>query len=76
MFQGRSSARGLPFRLFFRVKYYVENVNQLRLDQTRHLYYLQLRRDILGKGLCYSNKTIKVSIFVQTQRPIAVSNQH
>ena len=37
------------FAVIFRVKYYVENVNQLSLSSTRHLYYLQLRKDILGK---------------------------
>jgi ribosomal protein L30/L7E len=41
--------RKLKFTVFFRVKYYVENVNQLRLSQTRHLYYLQLRKDVLGE---------------------------
>lgn len=36
--------------MFFRVKFYVENVSMLRLSQTRHQYYLQLRKDILGEG--------------------------
>ncbi|XP_030835107.1 tyrosine-protein phosphatase non-receptor type 13 isoform X4 [Strongylocentrotus purpuratus] len=35
------------FTVFFRVKYYVENVSLLRDQLTRHQYYLQLRRDIL-----------------------------
>ena len=37
------------FTLFFRVKYYVENVSQLVQPLTRHLYYLQLRKDTMGK---------------------------
>ena len=40
-----------PFTVFFRVKYYVENVSQLAQPLTRHLYYLQLRKDLMGK-LC------------------------
>lgn len=36
------------FTVFFRVKYYVENVSQLLQPLTRHLYYLQLRKDLLG----------------------------
>ena len=40
-----------PFTLFFRVKFYVENVNMLRLAQTLHQYYLQLRKDVLGEGV-------------------------
>ncbi|XP_063969005.1 tyrosine-protein phosphatase non-receptor type 13-like isoform X2 [Lytechinus pictus] len=35
------------FTVFFRVKYYVENISLLRDQLTRHQYYLQLRRDIL-----------------------------
>lgn len=38
-----------PFTVFFRVKFYVENVNQLRSPLTLHLYYLQLRQDLLGQ---------------------------
>ena len=36
------------FTVFFRVKFYVENVSQLSQRLTRHLYYLQLRKDIMG----------------------------
>ena len=38
------------FTVFFRVKFYVENVNQLRDPLTLHLYYLQLRQDLLGQS--------------------------
>ena len=38
------------FNVFFRVKFYAENINDLKFAQTRHLYYLQLRKDILGEG--------------------------
>ena len=38
-----------PLTVFFRVKYYVENVSQLAPPLTRHLYYLQLRKDTMGK---------------------------
>ena len=45
------------FTAFFRVTFYVENISTLKYSQTRHQYYLQLRRDILGLyttcSLCY-----------------------
>lgn len=35
------------FTLFVRVKYYVDSIMSLRHSETRHLYYLQLRHDVL-----------------------------
>nr|XP_006812581.1 PREDICTED: tyrosine-protein phosphatase non-receptor type 13-like [Saccoglossus kowalevskii] len=35
------------FTLFFRVKFYLENISSLRHQVTKHQYYLQLRKDIL-----------------------------
>ena len=43
------STHHIPFTLFFRVKYYVENVRQLSQSFTWHLYYLQLRKDLMGE---------------------------
>lgn len=52
------------FIVFFRVKYYIENVTQLRLPQTRHQYYLQLRKDLLeGKMYCHEETALKVAAF-------------
>ena len=47
------STHHVPFTLFFRVKYYVENVNQLSQPLTWHLYYLQLRKDLMGETGIY-----------------------
>ncbi|CAH1795007.1 unnamed protein product [Owenia fusiformis] len=33
--------------LYFRVKFYADSIESIRHDTTRHLFYLQLRRDIL-----------------------------
>uniref|UniRef100_A0A671MTT1 Band 4.1-like protein 4B n=1 Tax=Sinocyclocheilus anshuiensis TaxID=1608454 RepID=A0A671MTT1_9TELE len=43
---------GLPYRLFFRVKFYSSEPNNLHEEFTRYLFVLQLRQDILsGKFL-------------------------
>ncbi|KAK7886773.1 hypothetical protein WMY93_026394 [Mugilogobius chulae] len=44
---------GPPYRLFFRVKFYSSEPNNLREEFTRYLFVLQLRQDILsGKLKC------------------------
>lgn len=53
----QSSTSPLPFIIFFRVKYYIEDVTQLRLPQTRHQYYLQLRKDLLKGKMCCDEET-------------------
>ncbi|XP_077999364.1 tyrosine-protein phosphatase non-receptor type 13-like isoform X2 [Glandiceps talaboti] len=45
--RSKSTIPVFTFTLFFRVKYYAENVSILRHQITRHQYYLQLRKDIL-----------------------------
>eukprot|EP00800_Vazella_pourtalesii_P013656 TRINITY_DN3312_c0_g2_i1.p1 TRINITY_DN3312_c0_g2~~TRINITY_DN3312_c0_g2_i1.p1 ORF type:complete len:772 (-),score=197.82 TRINITY_DN3312_c0_g2_i1:76-2136(-) len=41
------------FSVYFRVKFFVENVRLLKSRQTRHLYYLQLKKDLLeGRVSC------------------------
>ncbi|XP_028402395.1 tyrosine-protein phosphatase non-receptor type 13-like [Dendronephthya gigantea] len=47
----------LTFTMFFRVKYYVENICLLREQTTRHLYYLQLRRDVLDGNVYVHEET-------------------
>ncbi|MED6264903.1 hypothetical protein CHARACLAT_019943 [Characodon lateralis] len=39
---------GPPYRLFFRVKFYSSEPNNLREEFTRYLFVLQLRQDILS----------------------------
>ncbi|XP_070545261.1 tyrosine-protein phosphatase non-receptor type 13-like isoform X2 [Ptychodera flava] len=45
--RSKSTIPVLTFTLFFRVKFYAENISILRHQITRHQYYLQLRKDIL-----------------------------
>ncbi|XP_019126073.1 band 4.1-like protein 4B [Larimichthys crocea] len=42
---------GPPYRLFFRVKFYSSEPNNLREEFTRYLFVLQLRQDILSAKL-------------------------
>jgi len=52
------------FNMYLRVKYYVENVMHLKLPQTRHQYYLQLRRHFLeGKMYCHEETALKLAAF-------------
>ena len=39
------------------MKYYIEDVTQLRLPQTRHQYYLQLRKDLREEKMYCDEKT-------------------
>ena len=39
------------------MKYYIEDVTQLRLPQTRHQYYLQLRKDLREKKMYCDEET-------------------
>uniref|UniRef100_A0A8C2X183 Erythrocyte membrane protein band 4.1 like 4B n=1 Tax=Cyclopterus lumpus TaxID=8103 RepID=A0A8C2X183_CYCLU len=44
----KKQIRGPPYRLFFRVKFYSSEPNNLREEFTRYLFVLQLRQDILS----------------------------
>lgn len=55
-----------PFTVFFRVKYYVENVSQLSQPLPRHLFYLQLRQDLLGI-VCSYKSPLHVISFIYTE---------
>ena len=49
----RRRRRDRRFSVYFRVKFFVENVRMLKSRQTRHLYYLQLKKDLLeGRVSC------------------------
>ena len=61
--------------MFFRVKYYVENVNQLQLGHTRHLYYLQLCKDVLGRKFSRKGHDLYFSLS-QRENFIATSSLH
>ncbi|MFH4983349.1 hypothetical protein AB6A40_010058 [Gnathostoma spinigerum] len=47
-----------PFRLFFRVKFYVSEPSKLVEEYTRYHFFLQLRRDFLEKRITCSEGTI------------------
>jgi hypothetical protein len=59
-----------PLTVFFRVKYYVENVSQLAPPLTRHLYYLQLRKDTMeGRMFCHEDHTLRLAaLAIQAER--------
>jgi hypothetical protein len=50
----------LVFTVFFRVKYYVENICLLQEQHTRHHYYLQLRKDVLENSIRVHDDTSMV----------------
>ncbi|XP_037309671.2 band 4.1-like protein 4B isoform X3 [Pungitius pungitius] len=55
---------GPPYRLFFRVKFYSSEPNNLREEFTRYLFVLQLRQDILsGKLKCPYDVSVELAAF-------------
>ncbi|CAK6960656.1 band 4.1-like protein 4B [Scomber scombrus] len=55
---------GPPFRLFFRVKFYSSEPNNLREEFTRYLFVLQLRQDILsGKLKCPYEVSVELASY-------------
>ncbi|XP_054546385.1 FERM and PDZ domain-containing protein 2 [Talpa occidentalis] len=46
------------FTLFLRIKFFVSHCELLQQSQTRHQYYLQLRKDILADMLYCNNETL------------------
>nr|XP_054597164.1 LOW QUALITY PROTEIN: band 4.1-like protein 4B [Nothobranchius furzeri] len=55
---------GPPYRLFFRVKFYSSEPNNLHEEFTRYLFVLQLRQDILsGKLKCPYDTSVELAAF-------------
>ncbi|KAL0985362.1 hypothetical protein UPYG_G00155950 [Umbra pygmaea] len=55
---------GPPYRLFFRVKFYSSEPNNLHEEFTRYLFVLQLRQDILsGKLKCPYDVAVELGAF-------------
>ncbi|XP_019964532.2 band 4.1-like protein 4B isoform X2 [Paralichthys olivaceus] len=53
-----------PYRLFFRVKFYSSEPNNLREEFTRYLFVLQLRQDILsGKLKCPYDVSVELAAY-------------
>lgn len=65
----------LVFTIFFRVKYYVENICLLQQQSTRHLYYLQLRKDILEGGIYVHEETAMLLASYALQAEVGDYNQ-
>lgn len=65
----------LVFTIFFRVKYYVENICLLQQQGTRHLYYLQLRKDVLEGGIYVHEETAMLLASYALQAEVGDYNQ-
>ena len=58
----RGRGRERRFSVYFRVKFFVENVRLLKSRQTRHLYYLQLKKDLLeGRVSCEEEPALSLA---------------
>ncbi|XP_053121870.1 tyrosine-protein phosphatase non-receptor type 3 isoform X3 [Hemicordylus capensis] len=60
---------GFPCSLHFRVRFFIPDPNTLQQEQTRHLFFLQLKADILeGRLLCPVNSAVVLASYaVQSQ---------
>ncbi|XP_020642237.2 tyrosine-protein phosphatase non-receptor type 3 isoform X2 [Pogona vitticeps] len=60
---------GSPCSLHFRVRFFIPDPNTLQQEQTRHLFFLQLKADILeGRLLCPVNSAVVLASYaVQSQ---------
>lgn len=47
----RKKKSDVPFNLFLRIKFFLDDVNLIQHAMTKHQYYLQLRKDILEERL-------------------------
>ncbi|XP_053323226.1 tyrosine-protein phosphatase non-receptor type 3 isoform X2 [Spea bombifrons] len=55
---------GFPCSLVFRVRFFIPDPNTLQQDQTRHLYFLQLKSDILdGRLACPLNSAVVLASY-------------
>ncbi|XP_068092774.1 tyrosine-protein phosphatase non-receptor type 3 isoform X2 [Hyperolius riggenbachi] len=55
---------GFPCYLLFRVRFFIPDPNTLQQDQTRHLYFLQLKSDILeGRLACPLNSAVVLASY-------------
>ncbi|XP_018416168.1 PREDICTED: tyrosine-protein phosphatase non-receptor type 3 [Nanorana parkeri] len=55
---------GFPCCLLFRVRFFIPDPNTLQQDQTRHLYFLQLKSDILdGRLPCPLNSAVVLASY-------------
>ena len=77
--RGRLRGRDRKFTVYFRVKFFVENVRLLKSRQTKHLYYLQLRRDLLsGRVSCEEEPALALAglslqVSIESTYPLVAS---
>ncbi|XP_043921010.1 tyrosine-protein phosphatase non-receptor type 3 [Protopterus annectens] len=69
---------GFPCSLHFRVRFFVPDPNLLQQEQTRHLYFLQLKSDILeGRLSCPMNSAVVLASYaVQSEIGDHIPDQH
>uniref|UniRef100_A0A452GS91 Tyrosine-protein phosphatase n=1 Tax=Gopherus agassizii TaxID=38772 RepID=A0A452GS91_9SAUR len=60
---------GFPCTIHFRVRFFIPDPNALQQEQTRHLFFLQLKTDILeGRLLCPLNSAVVLASYsIQSQ---------
>ncbi|XP_030407361.1 tyrosine-protein phosphatase non-receptor type 3 isoform X2 [Gopherus evgoodei] len=60
---------GFPCTIHFRVRFFIPDPNTLQQEQTRHLFFLQLKTDILeGRLLCPLNSAVVLASYsIQSQ---------
>ncbi|XP_058379730.1 tyrosine-protein phosphatase non-receptor type 3 isoform X4 [Diceros bicornis minor] len=60
---------GFPCTLHFRVRFFIPDPNTLQQEQTRHLYFLQLKMDICeGRLTCPLNSTVVLASYAVQSR--------
>ncbi|XP_075899666.1 tyrosine-protein phosphatase non-receptor type 13 isoform X4 [Nelusetta ayraudi] len=65
----RKKKSDVPFNLFLRIKFFLDDVNLIQHAMTKHQYYLQLRKDILEERMrCdIDNAMILASLALQAE---------
>ncbi|KAK7833656.1 hypothetical protein U0070_020677 [Myodes glareolus] len=60
---------GFPCTLHFRVRYFIPDPNTLQQEQTRHLYFLQLKMDVCeGRLTCPLNSAVVLASYAVQSR--------
>ncbi|XP_055009730.1 tyrosine-protein phosphatase non-receptor type 13 isoform X3 [Boleophthalmus pectinirostris] len=59
----------VPFILFLRIKFFIDDVNFIQHAMTKHQYYLQLRKDVLEERMCcdMENAMLLASLALQAE---------
>ncbi|XP_062503040.1 tyrosine-protein phosphatase non-receptor type 13-like isoform X2 [Corticium candelabrum] len=56
--------KNVEFLIYFRVKYYVETLNAIKLAQTVHLFFLQLQKDVVeGQMFCHRDSALVLAAY-------------